>query len=219
MLNIFRWLKNELNFLLWLVALLFGHTVYENSLDIELDALIDDELNNSNVNKYISNVNPDLDLKYNSLNIAIGKPGTSKTTTFMKTMMKLSQYPNSYHLIMYVLDANADDTVNKLMKYVNIPMFHVTYDEFLDTFEQLINLKQRYWQALTTKNKKLINQLAQLLFLRNISQNIQTMVFCDDAGWIFEKKSPFKKYLCQLRHLQCTFWLNIQIWKSVDPEI
>ena len=45
------------------------------------------------------------------------------------------------------------------------------------------------------------------------------MIFCDDAGWIFDKNSPLKKYLCKLRHLQCTFWLNVQIWKSVDPEV
>lgn len=133
----------------------YDNNMYDNNdvLDDEIDNLINYELNNSNVNKYISLVHPDIDLKYNSLNIAIGKPGTSKTTTFMKTMIKLCELTNNhnYHMILYVSDTNSDDTVVKLMKYINIPMFHVTYDEFLDKFEKLIEIKQKYFLLLSYK--------------------------------------------------------------------
>ena len=190
-----------------------------SDLDYELDALIDETLNNTNVNKYISLVHPNLDLKYNSFNIAIGKPGTSKTTTFMKTMIKMCQFPNNYHMILYVSDTDTDDTVNSLMQYISIPMFRVTYDQFLDKFEKLIKLKQQYWQAIKSNNKQVAGEIGKLLFLKKLTPNIQTMIFCDDAGWVFDKKSPFNKYLCKLRHLQCTFWLNIQIWKSLEPMI
>ena len=190
-----------------------------NNLDDVIDDIIDNELNSSNVNKYISKVHPDLDLKYNSLNIAVGKPGTSKTTTFMKTMMKLANYPNTYHMIIYVSDLDSDDTMIKLMKYITIPIFQVSYSDFIEKFEALIKQKQLYWKAKREKNNVEIKQLANVLFLKKPIQNVQTMIFCDDAGWVFDKKSPINKYLCKLRHLQCTFWLNVQIWKSIDPSV
>ena len=125
-----------------------------DELDYELDKLIDNELNNSNINKYISLINLNLDLKYNSLNIAVGKPGTSKTTTFMKAMMKLSQFPNSYHMILYVSDSNADETILSLLKFVSIPMIRITYGDFLNKFVELVKLKQEYWKALGEKIRK-----------------------------------------------------------------
>ena len=67
------------------------------NIDDALDDLIDQELNTGNVNKYISSIHPELDLKYNSLNICVGKRGASKTTTFMKNMIKLCQFPNNVH--------------------------------------------------------------------------------------------------------------------------
>jgi hypothetical protein len=45
------------------------------------------------------------------------------------------------------------------------------------------------------------------------------MIFCDDAGWFLDKKSPFNNILCSLRHIQCTFWLNLQVWVSINPSI
>ena len=190
-----------------------------NNYEDEIDFIIDQELNNSNVNKYIEQINPNIDLKYNSLNIAVGKPGTSKTTTFMKTMMKVCQVPNNYHMILYVSDLEVDDTINSLMKYITIPMIKVTYNQFLDTFEKLIKSKNLYWQAFREKNKKLVMQYAKQLYIKNPSYNIQTMILCDDASWIFSKSSPLIKHLNKLRHYQCTFWLNIHVWKSIPVEM
>jgi hypothetical protein len=191
----------------------------EVETDHDIDQYISDKLNKSNLNKFIELVHPDLNLKYNSLNVAIGKPGTSKTTTFMKTMIKTCMYPNDYHMIIYASDTDADDTVLSLMNDISIPMIHVTYDRFIEKLEELIKLKQRYWKALRENDMKTAKQIAHSLFIKKLSPNIQTMIFCDDAGWMFDKKSPMKKYLCKLRHLQCTFWLNKQIWKSLESEI
>ena len=182
-----------------------------NYIDNQLNILINEELNNSNINKYISKVHPDMDLKYNSLNIAVGKPGTSKTTTFMKTMIKLCQYPNSYHLILYVSNIDSDDTINSLKKYVSIPMLHVSYNDFLDRFEKLIETKQAYWNAIRNNDINQIYNLSNVLYLNNPVKNIQTMILCDDAGWLFTKKSPMLVHFSKLRHYQCSFWLNIQI--------
>ena len=43
-------------------------------------------------------------------------------------------------------------------------MVHVTYDQFLDKFEKLENLKQQYWEALRTKNINLAKQIAKILY-------------------------------------------------------
>ena len=42
----------------------------------------------------------------------------------------------------------------------------------------------------------------------------------DDAAFILKnEKSPWMKWLCQLRHLNCIVFMCIQIWKSVPPVI
>ena len=42
----------------------------------------------------------------------------------------------------------------------------------------------------------------------------------DDAAFVLKREtSPWFKWLCQLRHLNCTVFLCIQIWKSINPSL
>ena len=42
----------------------------------------------------------------------------------------------------------------------------------------------------------------------------------DDAAFVLKSEnSPWFKWLCQLRHLNCTVFLCIQIWKSINPSL
>ena len=107
--------------------------------------LLDYELNKDTSNKLISYIDKDINFKYNSFNICIGKQGTGKTTSILKELIKLSMKNiDSYHLIIYVSNNSSDDTFNNLYKYINIPIVKTDYEHFDKQYEQLIKLKDIY---------------------------------------------------------------------------
>ena len=59
-------------------------------LDIYVNEILDNELNKNTSNKLISHIDDDVNFKYNSFNICIGKQGTGKTTSILKELIKLS---------------------------------------------------------------------------------------------------------------------------------
>ena len=82
-----------------------------------VEDLVDKALNND-IPKFISKIDDSVNFRYNSFNICIGKQGTSKTTSVMKELIKLSMLPNDYHMILYVTNNSSDDTVNSLKEYI-----------------------------------------------------------------------------------------------------
>ena len=57
------------------------------------------------------------------------------------------------------------------------------------------------------------------LYVDDFSQKrLHTFVLMDDAAFVLkDEKSPWMKWLCQLRHLNTTVFMCIQVWKSVNP--
>ena len=80
------------------------------SLDDYVDNLLTSELNQDTSNKLINKIDEDINFKYNSFNICIGKQSTGKTTSVLKELIKLSlKNINTFHLIIYVSNNNSDD--------------------------------------------------------------------------------------------------------------
>ena len=55
------------------------------SLSEYVNEILDNELNKNTSNKLISHIDDDVNFKYNSFNICIGKQGTGKTTSILKS--------------------------------------------------------------------------------------------------------------------------------------
>ena len=52
------------------------------------------------------------------------------------------------------------------------------------------------------------------------AKRLHTIILMDDAAFVLKREtSPWFKWLCQLRHLNCTVFLCIQIWKSINPSL
>ena len=113
----------------------------ENDLNLKINKIINYELNNTTRKKQIQIISDQINFKYNSFNIYVGKQGTGKTTSVLKELMKLSTIKNDYHLIIYVTDIESDDTLNSLKNYINIPIVKTNYQKFNSQFEHLIKLK------------------------------------------------------------------------------
>ena len=183
--------------------------------------LLDYELNKDTSNKLISYIDKDINFKYNSFNICIGKQGTGKTTSILKELIKLSMKNiDSYHLIIYVSNNSSDDTFNNLYKYINIPIVKTDYDHLDKQYEQLIKLKDIYNKMIDGEIENDKNIL-ESLYIDNFNlKRLHTLILMDDAAFVLKNEnSKWFKWLCQLRHLNTTIFMCIQIWKSINPSL
>ena len=99
------------------------------SLNAYVNSILNDELNKNTSNKLINYIDDDINFKYNSFNICIGKQSTGKTTSVLKELIKLSLKDiKNFHLIIYVSNNSSDDTFNNLYKYINIPIVKTDYE-------------------------------------------------------------------------------------------
>ena len=195
---------------------------YERS-DYELSNAIDDIIDyelNTGRKKLISKISDNINFKYNSFNIFLGKQGTRKTTSILKELMKLSTIKNDYHLIIYVSNNSSDDTFNKLKNYINIPIVKTDYQHLNQQFEQLIKLKDTYNKMIDGQIPKSDEMLANLYINDFSKDRLHTFILMDDAAFVLKNENnPWFKWLCQLRHLNTTIALCIQIWKSINPSL
>ena len=195
---------------------------YERS-DYELSNAIDDIIDyelNTGRKKLISKISDNINFKYNSFNIFLGKQGTGKTTSILKELMKLSTIKNDYHLIIYVSNNSSDDTFNKLKNYINIPIVKTDYQHLNQQFEQLIKLKDTYNKMIDEEIPKSDEILANLYINDFSKDRLHTFILMDDAAFVLKNENnPWFKWLCQLRHLNTTVALCLQIWKSINPSL
>ena len=195
---------------------------YERS-DYELSNAIDDIIDyelNTGRKKLISKISDNINFKYNSFNIFLGKQGTGKTTSILKELMKLSTIKNDYHLIIYVSNNSSDDTFNKLKNYINIPIVKTDYQHLNQQFEQLIKLKDTYNKMIDGEIEKNAEILPELYISSFSKDRLHTFILMDDAAFVLKNENnPWFKWLCQLRHLNTTVALCLQIWKSINPSL
>ena len=197
------------------------HTTTRSDLNEYVNNILDNELNKNTSNKLISHIDDDINFKYNSFNICIGKQGTGKTTSILKELIKLSmKKPDAYHLIIYVSNNSPDDTFNNLYKYINIPIVKTDYEHLDKQFEQLIKIKDKYnemFDGKIPKDESILNDL----YVDDFSKKrLHTFILMDDAAFVLKnEKSNWNKWLCQLRHLNTTVFMCLQIWKSINPSL
>ena len=196
------------------------------SLNEYVDDIINKELNKPEDSyKLIININPEISFKLNSFNICIGKQSTGKTTSVIKELIKLSLLDlPEFHLIIYVSNNDSDITFNKLKDYVKIPIVKVNYDNLDNTFKEFIELKDLYNKIVDKEyepNEEEIKILKHNLFIKNFNiKRLHTIILMDDAAFVLKKEtSPWFKWLCQLRHLNCIVFCCIQVWKSINPTL
>ena len=184
-----------------------------------IDDIIDYELNTGR-KKLISKISDNINFKYNSFNIFLGKQGTGKTTSILKELMKLSTIKNDYHLIIHVSNNSSDDTFKKLKNYINIPIVKTDYQHLNQQFEQLIKLKDTYNKMIDGEIPKSDEILANLYINDFSKDRLHTFILMDDAAFVLKNENnPWFKWLCQLRHLNTTVALCLQIWKSINPSL
>ena len=192
-----------------------------SELSAYVNKILDNELNRDTSNKFINNIDEDINFKYNSFNICIGKQSTGKTTSVLKELIKMSlKNIDSYHLIIYVSNNSSDDTFNGLYKYIKTPIVQTASEHLDEQFQSLIELKDEYNQMVDGKIPKDKSILRPLCISNFNHKRLHTFILMDDAAFVLKnERSPWFKWLCQLRHLNVTVFMCIQIWKSINPSL
>jgi hypothetical protein len=126
--------------------------------------------------------------------------------------------------MIYVTNNSSDATFNSLYKHISIPIVKTDYDHVDKQIEQLIKLKDIYNNIKDGKISSSYfdtNELLTNLYVKDFSQSrLHTFILLDDSAFLLRNEnSRWNKWLCQLRHLNFTVFMCLQIWKSINTSI
>jgi hypothetical protein len=176
-----------------------------------LDILLNKKQNNNNINirislmEYVSSlisnaidnsahhlqtiIHPEINFRYNSLNLLISRRGAGKTFTVMTELIKLSQIPDigGYTTFLYVSDKSNDATVHGLINLIKLKVRIVSYAKILIVLKDLTDGKSAYEEVLNKNLQNVINSetrndLFTTLDLTHwTTETPHTIILLDDA--------------------------------------
>jgi hypothetical protein len=173
----------------------------------------------------------EIQAKYNSVNVLIGKKGTVKTACALNEALKMS-LTGQYHLMIYVCPQGIinDDSFKTLRPLIenNLPIRVISTDEIVNSIQQLIQYKTCYAEIKEEKSEKTIPPPQKAELFKALALNdwhhkhLYTLIMFDDISG-----SPLfandKSYMCQLlrrvRQPLLTIFLLIQNWKGLSPSV
>ena len=169
----------------------------------------------------MSIIHPEVLIRNRSINLLVGKPGSSKTTSVCQELIKISalNIPEN-HLIIWVNTSSSDRTVESYKKYIRIPIIQIDYDTFNDVYPKFLAMKDDYYKMITGEIPR-DDSILEPLYLREFTRNpLQTIVVLDDAVNVLkDTESYLAKSLYRTRHTNCIFFIAIQIWKGITAQL
>lgn len=204
----------------------------EKLYDQYIDDLINGALssNEDKLNGELLTLIPSTYTYLNSVNIAVGRQFSGKTLTLMKEIIKISLIHPQTHLLLYInkTGQETDQTFESLKHLIKCPIIYASHEDAENTLKQIIAYKQLY-QTIYDQNlsEKIIDEQAEeiknVLKIDNFDQPfLHTLVLMDDmakAKLLSKKDSYFEQMMTQCRHIKCSFFLAVQYWKALSPNI
>ena len=166
-------------------------------------------------------IHPEIYVRNRSLNLFVGKPGASKTTSICKELIKISALgiPEN-HLIIWVNNISSDKTVDNYKKFIKIPIIMLDYETFEGVYPEFLKLKEEYVKMITGKIDKDDSILDALYVDKFTSKPLQTIIVMDDAVSILkDTESYLAKSLYRTRHSNTIFFIALQIWKGITAQL
>lgn len=166
-------------------------------------------------------IHEEVNIRHRSINLLVGKPGTSKTTSICGELIKLSALQNDvFHLIIWVNNTGSDQTVNSLKKHIKIPLRQVSYEAFDAIYPKLLELKEDYNKMINGEMEKDPGILKPLCIDHFTERPLETIIVLDDAVNVLKVTDSFlAKSLYKTRHTNCIFFIAIQIWRGITAQL
>lgn len=187
---------------------------------------------------FIDKIHPEINVRYNSVNVIVGKQGQGKTVIALEEVIKISLM-NTHHLLVYVTkDGNESDRSFIALKSLiepRLPIITISESAAENVIDKIIKAKNEYYSI---KNNHLedklddpqlnitqsdINKLFDTLHINDFHhQYLHTLVLFDDISnskLFSNETSYFSQLLRRCRHTNMTFFLLIQGWKGLKPHI
>jgi hypothetical protein len=172
-----------------------------------------------------------INVKFNSVNVFIGKKGTGKTACALNEVLKIS-LTGIYHMFIYVCPQGIinDDSFKALRPLIeeNLCVQVVSTDEIVNHIDQLIRYKVIYEDIKKARQEKHLDpqQKEELFDALKIKdwhfKNLYTLIMFDDISGspLFQHENS---YMCSLlrrvRQPKLTIFLLIQNWKGLNPSV
>ena len=137
-------------------------------------------------------IHPEIYVRHRSINLLVGKPGTSKTTSICEELIKLSALNlPEFHLIIWVNNTGSDQTLNTLSKHISIPIKQITYEAFDKIYPQFLNIKEEYNKMIRNEIPKDPSILNALCIDDFIPKPLETIIVLDDAVNILKETDSY----------------------------
>ena len=177
----------------------------------------------------IKNIHPDIHIKYNSVNVIVGKQSMGKTVVALEEIIKIGLL-STHHLLIYVTkngDEN-DRSFQSLKHLLKIPYIVVSESNAIECVETIISAKNLYYTIRREHlEDKIIdeqkNEMFDELHIKNFDKEyLHTIVLFDDISnskLFSSEESFFSQQIRRCRHTNISYFLLIQGWKGIKPHI
>ena len=194
--------------------------------------VVNDTLNS---NKDVTNdvlikcIHPDINIRYNSVNVIVGKQSLGKTVIALEEIIKISLL-GTHHLLVYVTK-NGDEndlSFQSLKSLLKMPYVTISEKDAKPFIEELIAAKNLYYHI---KREHLEDKIAdeqmealyEVLHVDNFDkQFLHTLVLFDDISnnkLFSSEESFFSQQIRRCRHTNISYFLLIQGWKGIKPHV
>ena len=180
-------------------------------------------------NALIKCIHPDINVRYNSVNVIVGKQSLGKTVVALEEIIKISLL-GTHHLLIYVTK-NGDEndlSFQSLKHLIKIPYVTVSEKDSKPFIEELIAAKNLYYQIRREhlENKIVPEQREALFEVLHVDDfdkpTLHTLVLFDDISnnkLFSSEESFFSQQIRRCRHTNMTYFLLIQGWKGIKPHV
>lgn len=184
---------------------------------------------NKNNNALIKTIHPDVNVKYNSVNVIVGKQCLGKTVIAFEEIIKISML-GTHHLLIYITkngDEN-DQTYQALKHLIKMPHITISEDDAVDYVKTLIAAKSLYYlirrEHLEDKvEQEQIDDMFSVLHINDFSKDfLHTICLFDDISnskLFSAEESYFSQQIRRCRHTNISYFLLIQGWKGIKPHV
>lgn len=179
-----------------------------------------------NIDNLQHDIHPEVNLRYNTVNIFVGQRGSGKTYNGFNEAALISRIKSKFHLFIYVSNNPNDETYKKFKSLILLPTVLVSYENAEDTINDLREYKQAYDEikAKHLENKitdDCLDEIRSNLKIKDMNaKSLHTLIMYDDALEVFKKPSSKQfRWLMENRHFRATYILCIQDWKGISPEL